>query len=124
MAKFFYNLFLLLFVIDKESIKDTIIGTTIFLITGNTTIKEDEYLKLKKEVFESNNYHYFKLGMVIGKFFFKRALCRQEDNIEVEKVTSSMIYGCFQDVVECNLSSHISNICKNQKSINNIICHY
>lgn len=122
MRKFCYNLFLLVFVVDKDSIQDAVIGTTIFLVTGKAAMAEDEYLALKRNIFESSNYHYVQLGMKLGKFFFKRALCKKEEEVEVERITSSMIYGCFQDVVECNLSTYIKNICRNKIKINDIIC--
>ena len=43
MIKFIYNLFLILFIVKKNAIRDVIAGTAIFLITGRTKITEDEY---------------------------------------------------------------------------------
>ena len=52
MIKFIYNLFLIMFIVRKNAIRDVIVGTVIFLITGHTKITRYEYKSLKRKVFE------------------------------------------------------------------------
>ena len=79
MIKFIYNLFLILFIVKKNAIRDVIVGTVIFLITGHTKITRDEYKRLKRKVFESDDFDFFLLGMRLGKFFYRKPICKSED---------------------------------------------
>lgn len=124
MIKFIYNLFLILFIVKKNAIRDVIAGTAIFLITGRTKITEDEYKNLKRKVMESDDFDFFLLGMKLGKFFYRKPVCTVEDSfVEVSSITESLLYECFQNAIECNLTEHIKNLCVNKQKISNIICH-
>lgn len=123
MIKFIYNLFLILFIVKKNAIRDVIAGTAIFLITGRTKITEDEYKNLKRKVMESDDFDFFLLGMKLGKFFYRKPVCKVEDSfVEVSSITESLLYECFQNAIECNLTEHIKNLCVNKQKISNIIC--
>ena len=124
MIKFIYNLFLIMFIVRKNAIRDVIAGTAIFLISGDTKITWDEYKSLKRKVFESDDFDFFLLGMRLGKFFYRKPICKSEDKyVEVDNVTESLLYECFQNAIECNLTEHIKNLCVNKQKISNIICH-
>ena len=98
-----------MFIVRKNAIRDVIAGTAIFLITGRTKITEDEYKNLKRKVMESDDFDFFLLGMKLGKFFYRKPVCKVEDS--------------FQNAIECNLTEHIRNLCVNKQKISNIICH-
>lgn len=124
MIKFIYNLFLILFVIKRNAIRDVIAGTAIFLITGKTSITVDEYKSLKRKVMECDDFDFFLLGMKLGKFFYRKPICKVEDKYaEVDSITERLLYECFQNAIECNLTNHIKNLCINKQKISNIICH-
>jgi len=122
-SRFVYSIFLFIFIHKEEYIKDVLLGTTIFLLTGRKEITDKEYLEIRRKVTETTDYTFFKIGMRVGGFFFKRDSCVVDGKyIRLDDLTNLIICRCFSNVVKPSIIDFIHNLYENKTKINKIIC--
>lgn len=119
LKKRLYNLILMVFIIEEESVKDVILGTTVYLLTKKTNIEMATYIKLKESNYlKTHDYHFFVTGMILGKIFFSDKEC---EFIQMQDVSEEIICSCFNEQLKSSLNSYLQRIFNNRQELKAMI---